>query len=239
MPVRKENVSECVKYFLNEYQQNGIEYENAVRSWVVLHGWGVDKTDIERGLIMACRNSEEVVLFDGEEDIKDLKNFLDNKQKKYLVASEELFVGCEAPHIIYVLNDDYFASHRCPLLRAVEELGIIHIISDDYYSSMTFENVRKDAEFLQCREVETKYRYFCKTCADKATTEDGGGGEEDDLEKTKRFVVCTDCRFGCDHDDHDITPIYKPFSKRKTKKCMCNRFNTCKINRKKSNFMTL
>ena len=67
IPVRKENVSECVKYFLNEYQHNGIEYENDVRSWVVLHGWGVDKTDIERGLIMACRDSEEVVLFDGEE----------------------------------------------------------------------------------------------------------------------------------------------------------------------------
>ena len=237
LPIRKENVSECVKYVLDEYQKSGLGYENPTSNWVVLHSVGVDKEDIKKGLMKECKNPEEIVLFDGQEEIKELKNFLDNKNKKYLVISDVLFLGCEAPQIIYILNDDYFANHRAPILRAVEQLAIIHLVSDDYYNSVTFGNVRKDPQFLQCLQMKTKYKYVCETCFNKLNETKATKGEDDEEgekmeSKKKQFVVCTNCRYGCDHDDHSIKPIYKQFSKRKALNCMCNRFSSCKINQK-------
>ena len=88
---------------------------------------------------------EDIVYYDGDSGLsgsekpgmQELEDYIDSK-KKFLVLHQDLFVGCEAPHIIYVVSGFELSSTRCSFLRAIEQLNIVNVVS--YY---TFRNTKE------------------------------------------------------------------------------------------------
>ena len=112
-------------------------FKDAIQAWnknnatdlVVLYDGECFTSDQVRKTLMKVTN-KTIHVYDpetlGEESSEQhLKNFVSNENGEILVTAQELFTGCESPHIILLENDYSLNSVRCALLRAVAHLTLI------------------------------------------------------------------------------------------------------------------
>ena len=151
---------------------------------------------------------EATTFYNGDpKEEEKLKDFFNEEQKRYLVLEDTLFQGCEAPNVLYLVqgtNCHYGigSNVRCSCLRAVQNLTIINVMDNDAHDDFTIENVLPCTQFIRCKKViqSGKCGYKCKQCPTK-------------------YVVCSNCRHGCDKHEHPLKQI--EMGKDEKEVCMC------------------
>ena len=140
----------------------------------------------------------------------NLRNFLNNNNQ-ILVARQDLFTGCEASHIICLVDENRTSASgnnfmRCSLLRAVANLAVISAVDNYSVFSTNFDGFEFDEKYLKCVETLPANSWKCGSC--------------------NQIIICKSCTYFC-HYQHQTTQ--ESSAENKGKPCQCKVFNKCKF----------
>ena len=168
---------------------------------------------------------------------EDIKDFLRNQQKGFLICQAELFTGMEAKSVVYCLGEfieksiGFLTNNvrdtsnvRVNIMRACSQLNIIFCYEKDTWNQIEFPSANLDPTFINgCDQIMKKFAHKCKFC------EEIPKQVEKDKNEKEEILICKSCSLSCHHwhqketkhVENSLVRHFRPFRPDYSAKCEC------------------